>query len=363
MSIMNKFLSLTFSLIYIFSHAQQHKEFVYHPSSYVCQWTIDPIEIDGKINEINWKKAPWTESFVDIEGNIKPKPYYRTRAKMLWDEQYFYIAAELMEENLWATYDQRDAVIFHENDFEVFIDPDGDTHNYYELEINALGTVWDLLLTKPYRDDGNFAINAWDIAGLKKGIHLEGTLNNPKDKDIKWTIELAFPWKILKEAAPRNQKPQNGDIWNLNFSRVQWELEVSENHYVKKSDPQTNKPFSEHNWVWSPQGIIAMHQPETWGLVQFSTIPINEKIIPFSPNNDDHIKWTLRQVYYAQHKFKKENGTFATSLNQLALKTSNEFKKIKLYTSPNGFEVIYKKNNFLWIIQTDGRVFTKKNNK
>ena len=132
------------------------------------------------------------------------------------------------------------------------------------------------------------------------------------------------------------------------------------NHYVKKLDPQTNKPFPEHNWVWSPQGIIAMHQPETWGLVQFSIIPINEKIIPFSPNNEDHIKWTLRQVYYAQHKFKKENGIFATSLNQLALKTSNEFKKIKLYTSPNGFEVIYKKNNFLWVIQTDGRVFTKK---
>ena len=47
---------------------------------------------------------------------------------------------------------QHDAVIFHNNDFEVFIDPDGDTHNYYELEINALNTVWDLFITKPYRE-------------------------------------------------------------------------------------------------------------------------------------------------------------------------------------------------------------------
>ena len=58
---------------------------------------------------------------------------------------------------------ERDSVIFRDNDFEVFIDPDGDTHAYYELEINALGTVWDLLLLKPYRDGGP-AINGWDIA-------------------------------------------------------------------------------------------------------------------------------------------------------------------------------------------------------
>ncbi len=58
----------------------------------------------------------------------------------------------------------RDSVIFHDNDFEVFVDPDGDTHAYYELEVNALGTQWDLMLIKPYRDGGR-AIDAWDIAG------------------------------------------------------------------------------------------------------------------------------------------------------------------------------------------------------
>lgn len=31
-----------------------------------------------------------------------------------------------------------------DNDFEVFLDPDGDNHNYYEIEINAHNTVWDL---------------------------------------------------------------------------------------------------------------------------------------------------------------------------------------------------------------------------
>jgi hypothetical protein len=46
------------------------------------------------------------------------------------------------------------SIIFHDNDFEVFIDPDGDNWQYYELEVNARGQVWDLLLIRPYRWGG-----------------------------------------------------------------------------------------------------------------------------------------------------------------------------------------------------------------
>ncbi|MEP1783061.1 carbohydrate-binding family 9-like protein, partial [Reichenbachiella sp.] len=94
------------------------------PEQYSCRSTASPLVIDGILDEAGWAKAEWTNEFVDIEGDKKPKPTYRTRVKMLWDEQYFYIAAEMEEPHLWATYDQRDMVIFHENDFEVFIDPD-----------------------------------------------------------------------------------------------------------------------------------------------------------------------------------------------------------------------------------------------
>ena len=57
---------------------------------------------------------------------------------MLWDDEYFYVAAELEEPDIWATLTERDAVIFYDNDFEIFIDPDGDSHEYYEFEMNAL---------------------------------------------------------------------------------------------------------------------------------------------------------------------------------------------------------------------------------
>ena len=98
--------------------------------------------------------------------------------KMLWDEKALYIAAEITEPHVWATLTDHDAVIFHDPDFEVFLDPDGDNHLYGELELNAKNTTWDLLLTKPYKDGGQ-AINAWEIIGLKTAVHVNGTLNDP----------------------------------------------------------------------------------------------------------------------------------------------------------------------------------------
>ena len=41
-------------------------------------------------------------------------------------------------------------------------------------------------------------------------------------------------------------------------------------HTQKFKDPPGQ---AESNWVWSPQYQIAMHQPETWGYVQFADAP------------------------------------------------------------------------------------------
>src|SRR5262245_7167233 len=116
------------------------------PAGYVCHRLTEPIAIDGKLDDRAWKDIPWTSDFVDIEGDIRPRPRFRTRAKMAWDDRYFYVAAEMEEPHVSATLTKHDSVIFHDNDFEVFIDPDGDNHEYYEFEINALNTGWDLFL-------------------------------------------------------------------------------------------------------------------------------------------------------------------------------------------------------------------------
>ena len=56
----------------------------------------------------------------------------------------------------------------------------------------------------------------------------------------------------------------------MNFSRVQWRTHIVDGGYEKIIDPDTGKSLPEDNWVWSPQGLIAMHCPEQWGEVLFS---------------------------------------------------------------------------------------------
>jgi hypothetical protein len=333
----------------------------FNPKTYICLKSNSEILIDGILREPEWEKIKWTDSFVDIEGQLKPQPRFETRVKMLWDENYFYVGAELEEPNLWATLQQRDTVIYQDNDFEVFLDPDGDSHLYYELEINALNTVWDLLLIKPYRDGGP-AINSWDISGLKSAVHLCGSLNEISDIDSGWTIELAIPWAVLSELAGKNTPPSPGDYWRINYSRVEWKTEVVHNKYQKIVDERGNS-LPEDNWVWSPQGLINMHYPEMWGFVLFSDESVFFAVEDFEIPDIEIIKWSLRQVYYFQKNYFELKKRFAAK-NEI----QNEFKflgldfinSIDFNITQNSFEVIYQRINSGEFIKIDetGKILT-----
>jgi poly(3-hydroxybutyrate) depolymerase len=279
------------------------------PKSYLCRHTDKPIKIDGKLDDPAWKNAEWTDYFVDIEGNAKPKPRFHTRAKMLWDDNYLYIAAELEEPHVWATLTNHDSVIFRDPDFEVFIDPKGETQPYYEFEMNALNTTWDLLLTKPYMDGGK-PHNEWEVHGTKTAVQVHGTLNNPADTDKGWTVEIAFPWKSLQVHARHAGPPTEGEQWRIDFSRVEWQIAITNG--VEQTIPNT----PEDNWVWSPQGVVDMHRPEMWGVVQFTKQPAKKKVevapIPGKPARD-----LALEIFYAQRDFWAAHKRWATNLSEL----------------------------------------------
>ena len=94
-----------------------------------------------------------------------PLPRFVTRAKMLWDDENLYVAADLAGDEIWGHLTERDSVIYFDNDFEIFVDPDSDTYHYYEFEMNVLNTVWDLFLAEPYRDGGS-GLNGYDMHGF-----------------------------------------------------------------------------------------------------------------------------------------------------------------------------------------------------
>lgn len=290
--------------------AAADQPFPAHPRGYVCYRTAKSVVLDGKLDDDAWQSAPWSEDFGDIEGERRAAPRWRTRVKMLWDDKGLYIGADLEEPHVWATLTSHDSVIYRDNDFEVFLDPDGDSHLYGELELNALNTTWDLLLTKPYKDGGR-VLNAWEIAGLRSAVHVNGSINNPNDRDRGWSVEILWPWQGLKELASGPVPPRDGERWRINFSRVEWDTEIVEGKYRKIA----NRP--EHNWVWSPQGVIDMHRPERWGYVQFSTARAGS--VAFRPDPAQAAREVLHRIYYAQRAYRDKQKRWAPSLDALGL--------------------------------------------
>ena len=96
------------------------------PRVYHCYKTPTAPIIDGCADDAVWHEAAETDLFVDINGDGSPSPRYATRAKMLWDDEYFYVIATMEESYIRAKLANHDDIIWHENDFEVFLDPNGD---------------------------------------------------------------------------------------------------------------------------------------------------------------------------------------------------------------------------------------------
>ncbi|HVW97812.1 MAG TPA: carbohydrate-binding family 9-like protein [Mucilaginibacter sp.] len=284
------------------------------PKGYIAHHINTAPVIDGNLDDVEWQHATWTDDFTDIESSSKPAPPLKTNFKILWDDSCLYVAARIEEPNLWATLTHRDNVVFLDNDVELFINPNGTTHQYFEIECNALNTIFDLFLNKPYRNGGR-PMSSWNTPGMRTAVKLQGTLNDPSDTDKGWTLEMAIPFKALS-LGNRTQVPKEGTIWRVNFSRVEWDTKVTHGTYEKlKDDKGQNLP--EHNWVWSPQGLINMHYPERWGYVSFTKK--DDTVRAFIPSYSETQKRFLWLLYYRQMAWQKNHGRYAVSLKELGM--------------------------------------------
>ena len=216
-----------------------------------CRRAVGSIgHLDGNLDKPFWKDAPWMDDFHDIEGDSRPRPAKQTRVKLLWDDEALYIGAQLSDDTIWATVRNRDELIYIDNDFEVFLAPQDSSHRYYELEMNAANAVWDLLMEKPQRDCVRRIIG-WDIHGLESAVKIDGRLNDPAAQNTGWSLEIRIPWFSLRECGkdechPTRFAPEPGEIWRMNFSRVEWDVDVRDGRHVQRADKATGEPLPEH---------------------------------------------------------------------------------------------------------------------
>ena len=251
-----------------------------------------PIKIDGDLT-----KAAWTKSTkMNLVDMVTGDPaFLETKVSALWDEQNLYIAFWVSEPNIQAELTERDSLIFTENDVEVFI---AGEDCYYEFQINALGTCYEVfyIWQEAYKKGGRFdtaefdllarevdvlggfqdelrfqkhprgrrwAFMDWDFPGLKTAVKIQGTINNPTDRDEGWTVELAFPWKGMYSLFGKEVIPgQNLSALRVNLSRFQ---KLQYNAYYPKKHP---------GWALNPFGVYDSHIPSCFSYIQLS----NEKL-------------------------------------------------------------------------------------
>jgi len=252
---------------------EPHTPRPFKPAQYVACRTVDDITVDGALTETSWANATWTSTFGHIFMTGYRKPFLATRAKMIWDDQYLYAAVELEEPNLVGHVITKDEEIYRDNDIELFIDVDGDSQDYIELEFNCLGTIWDMFLHKEYNRGGIPYSHPrvegsppWDLEGMLVAVRMDGSLNYPLDTDRGWTIEMALPWESLqKTSRPVEPLNRDGTMLRLNFSRVQ--------HTWPKTWPivdWNDRGTASYDWTWSQNLVYNMHSCESWGRVILS---------------------------------------------------------------------------------------------
>jgi len=254
----------------------------------VCR-VQEKIEINGDLEKPCWQKAPKSRRFVDLVSGATG--FLDTRMAALWDEKNLYVGFWIEEPNVQALLRERDSFIWTENDVEVFI---GGEDCYYEFQINALGTVYEVfyIWQDAYKKGSRFdtpefdliqrkvdvlggfqdamrygrhprgprwAFMDWDFPGLKTAVRIQGTLNKPSDIDKGWTAEIAFPWKGMRSlAGSRPVPPRDGDVWRMDFSRFE-----SLQYCGVKAEPHPG-------WALNRHGVYDSHIPECFSFMRFS---------------------------------------------------------------------------------------------
>ena len=163
-------------------------------------------------------------------------PQQRTRVKTAWDADELRVLFEIEDTHVWATHTERDALLYEEEVVEVFLDPVGDLESYFEIELNPLNTVLDLVVRRNrsgYKKDF-----AWRCEDLRTAVQ----------RDARgWSAELAIPFRSLVA-----EPPVAGSCWRVNFCRID-------------RPPGVERELS----AWSPTGRGNFHTPEKFGVLEF----------------------------------------------------------------------------------------------
>ncbi|MHB9029865.1 MAG: carbohydrate-binding family 9-like protein [Candidatus Latescibacterota bacterium] len=226
-------------------------------ANYTAIRAAGAITVDGKLDEADWSRA--AEGIL-TETNTGNPVALKSTVRVLWDDRYLYVGFHFEDPDAWATITAEDGSLWNEEVAEVFIDPEGLGHSYYEHEINPVNTKVDLFVVNAGQArNGVYKIwKDWDFSSqLKQAVFVRGDGLREGTADEYWSVEVAFPFEDLWTAS---RFPQNGDMWRIGCYRIE-------------RGKSGNTPGDDWYAALSPGLRASFHSPWRFAKVTFADKP------------------------------------------------------------------------------------------
>jgi hypothetical protein len=179
--------------------------------TYQVQRASRPIVVDGKLDDSAWKAAATVEFLFPWSFQTGAKQ--KTRARLLWDDNFLYVGYDCEDTDIVAHYTERDDPTYKDDAVEIFINPDPAQTFYYGMEMNARAVLFDYFNVFP-----KLLLKRLNFSGVQLAADIRGTLNQTGDKDQGWSLEVAIPWSNFAELA-KKLPPDPGSFWTVNMNR------------------------------------------------------------------------------------------------------------------------------------------------
>ena len=210
---------------------------------YRCQWAQSPPKIDGIANDPCWENAPVVSNFRTswLQGDAQSPSPHATQAKLVWDRDYLYVWAKLLDKDIQATIKTRDEQTWLDDCFEVFLKPSKKHSGYYEFHVTPANTQMDLYI--PERTAKAYAIyKSSHEFDFQSAALADGTIEDRTDTDRSWQVEFKIAWKDFYRTGG---KPLEGEVWNYSLCRYDYDRAQDKPNLTSIS-PLTQASFHRH---------------------------------------------------------------------------------------------------------------------
>lgn len=255
---MIKKFTLTFTCIAVSMITYAQKKLVIGEQPlYKVAKTAEPITIDGKMDEAAWKNAQEVSFDYFYRSDGKPIDQQKTKFKMMWDNTNMYLFYAAEDKSLTFRETQPDARPYLDDCAEFFVLPVPDSLNmHFGFEVNINKAMYDYIMFWQFAGKGNVFIKQYQADNYKVAFTTDGTINDDKDTDKGWTLEMSIPFSALG-GFPR---PRAGAKWA--FQAVRQDRNAVDDRFRSTA---TLFPIYDAR--------LDVHQPNRFGLLEFQDIP------------------------------------------------------------------------------------------